>query len=197
MVVVPCAAKIFRLDQGARFQRIDRSAAAVFYGGPDAAAFAGDLFVGGSGDAVFVFMGAAARENQVSVGIDEAGEDDFAVQVDFFGFARFGMIFDAAAGADGGDAVFVDQDCAVANDGEVIEGFATAGNGAAQGEQLRAAGDEPVGHDAAILTPRRRKDYWGCAIVHRRAVRSRMALSSRIARESMDEILRRRRRSSG
>ena len=53
----------------------------MFYGGADAAAFFGDLFVGGAGDAVFVFVGAAAREDQVRVGIDETGEDYPALQV--------------------------------------------------------------------------------------------------------------------
>ena len=62
------------------------------------------------------------------------------------------MIFDAAAGANSDNTIFADENCAIANDAEVVEGFAAAGNGAAQGEQLRAAGDEPVGHDASDTT---------------------------------------------
>ncbi len=103
---------------------------------------------------------------QVSMGVDKTRKNNFALEIEFLGFARAGKFFDAAARADGGDAIFVNQDGAVANDRQIIKRLAAAGNGAAQGEQLRAAGDEPVRHDAAILTPRRCKDYRSCAIMH-------------------------------
>ncbi len=76
------------------------------------------------------------------VRIDEAGENHASRQIDFFGAARLAQFFDAAARTDGGDAIFVNEDGAVGNDAEVAESFAAAGNWSAQGQQLRAAGDE-------------------------------------------------------
>ncbi len=114
--------------------------------GADAAAFAGYFFVAGAGVALFVFGSAAGGENQVRVGIDEAGENDATGEIEFFGAARGAEFFDAAAGADGGYAVFADEDGAVADDTEFAEGFAAAGNWAAESQQLRAAGDQPIGH---------------------------------------------------
>jgi len=80
------------------------------------------------------------------VRIHEAWQNHSACQVQFFGAARLAQFFDAAARADGRDAVFVNEDCAVGNDAEVAESFAAAGNWSAQSQQLRAAGDEDVGH---------------------------------------------------
>ena len=100
--------------------------------GADAAAFARDFLVAGAGDALFVFRGAAGGENQVRVGIDEAGKNDATGEIEFFGAARGAEFFDAAARADGSDAIFVNEDGAVANDAEFTEGFAAAGNGPAQ-----------------------------------------------------------------
>ena len=77
--------------------------------------------------------------------IHEAGKDHAAGEIEFFGAARGAEFFDAAARADSGDAVFVNQDGAVADDAEFTEGFAAAGNGPAQSEELRAAGDQPFG----------------------------------------------------
>ena len=85
-------------------------------------------------------------ENQMRVRIYEARQNDAAREIDLFGAARLTQFFDSAAWTDGCDAVFVDQDCAVENDAEVAESFAAAGNWSAQGQQLRAAGDEQVGH---------------------------------------------------
>src|SRR5580704_7799776 len=98
---------------GTRFEFVDRSAAAVLHGGANAAAFLGDLFVGGAGDAVFVFVGPAARENQMRMGIDEAGQNHCAFEIELLGFAHGGEFFEAAPSADGGDAVFVDQNSAI------------------------------------------------------------------------------------
>jgi hypothetical protein len=64
----------------------------------------------------------------MGVGIDEAREDDFAVEVDFLGFARRRMYFDAAPGTDGRDAILVDQNGAVADDSEFAERFAATGD---------------------------------------------------------------------
>src|ERR1700677_1703908 len=128
-----------QIIDGARFQCVGRGAAAVLHGGANAAACPGDLFVGGAGDAVFVFVGPAARENQMGVGIDEAGQNHFAFKVELLGFARGGKFFEAAARADRRDAVFVNQNRAIANDGQIIERFAAAGSCAAQGEQLGTA----------------------------------------------------------
>ena len=80
------------------------------------------------------------------VRIDEAWQNHASREINLFGTARLAQFFDAAAWTDGRDAVFVDQDCAVGNDAEVAESFAAAGNWSAQSQQLRAAGDEQVGH---------------------------------------------------
>ncbi len=80
------------------------------------------------------------------VRIHEAWENDASREIEFFGAARLTQFFDAVARADGCDAIFVDEDGAVGNDAEVGEGFAAAGHWSAQGQQLRAAGDEDVGH---------------------------------------------------
>ena len=96
------------------FRRIGGGAAQVFTVERIPPPLLRDLFVGGAGDALFVFVGAAARENQVRVRIDEAGEDHASGEIEFFGAARLAQFFDAAARADGGDAVFVDEDGAVA-----------------------------------------------------------------------------------
>ncbi|MGB9007763.1 MAG: hypothetical protein WCC18_04040, partial [Candidatus Acidiferrales bacterium] len=62
-------------------------------------------------------------------------------EIEFFGAASVAEFFDAAAPANGGYAVFADEDGAVADDAEFTEGFAAAGNWAAESQQLRAAGD--------------------------------------------------------
>jgi hypothetical protein len=80
------------------------------------------------------------------VRIDEAREHHASCEIDLFGAARLAQFFDAAARTDGGDAVFVDENSAVGNDAKLAESFAAAGNYSAQGQQLRAAGDEEVGH---------------------------------------------------
>ena len=59
-----------------------------------------------------------------------------------FIFRRGGRLFrqiNRAARADGSDAVFANQDGAVAKDAELAESLAASRNGAAQREQLRAA----------------------------------------------------------
>jgi len=70
----------------------------------DAAAGASDFFVGGSGDALFVFRGAGGGVDQMRVRINEAGEDDAATEIKFASAARLAEAFHAAARADGGDA---------------------------------------------------------------------------------------------
>ncbi len=42
-------------------------------GAQDASAGGGDLLVGGAGDALFEFSGAVAGEDEMGVGVDEAG----------------------------------------------------------------------------------------------------------------------------
>ena len=144
-MVVPWVAKIQGGD-GAFFERARRAAAQSVYRRADSATSLCDFFVACASDALFVFLGAAAGENQMRVRIDEAWQNDASGEINLFGTARFAQFLDAAAWTDGRDAVFADQDCAVADDAEVAERFAAAGNGTAQSQQLRAAGDEQVGH---------------------------------------------------
>ena len=75
MVVVPWVANKFKLAMARRFKRDRSGAAQAFHRGAYSAAFLGDFFVASAGDALFVFVGAAAWENQMRVGIDEAGEN--------------------------------------------------------------------------------------------------------------------------
>ena len=76
------------------------------------------------------------------VRIHKAGQNHASREIEFFGAARLTQFLDAAARADCCDAIFVDEDRAVGNDAQVAESFAAAGNWSAQGQQLRAAGDE-------------------------------------------------------
>ena len=139
--------EVFEIFQRTLFEVLVRRFAKFFYGVANAAAFARDFFVGGAGDAHFVFGGAALGKNQVRVRVDKAGQDDAAVHVQLFGTASVRVLFDFLARPDGDDAVFVRQDRAVFKDAEVGESFAAARNGSAQRENLRCAGDEPVGHE--------------------------------------------------
>jgi hypothetical protein len=82
----------------------------------------------------------------MGVRIHETGQDHASREINLFGAARLAQFFDAPSRADSGDAVFVDEDRAVGDDAQVAESFAAAGNWSAQGQQLRAAGDEDVGH---------------------------------------------------
>lgn len=75
----------------------------------NASARAGDFFVGGAGDALFVFGGAGARMDEVRVRIDETGNDNTASEVEFARAAGFGHALDLAARADGGDAAFANE----------------------------------------------------------------------------------------
>jgi hypothetical protein len=77
-------------------------------------------------------VGAAFRKYQVSMGVDKTRKNNFALEIEFLGFTRAGKFFDAAASADGADAIFVDQNRAIANYAEVAECFAAAGNCPAQ-----------------------------------------------------------------
>ena len=81
------------------------------------------------------------------VGIHEAGKDDPAAQVEFFGAARLRMLFNLPARAYGGDSVIADENSSVANNADIPEGFAATRYRPLQREEFRAAGNEPVGHE--------------------------------------------------
>src|SRR6476660_189213 len=57
-------------------------------GAQDASTGGGDLLVGGSGDALLEFGSAVAGEDEVGVGVDEAGGDAAVVGVDDCGVGR-------------------------------------------------------------------------------------------------------------
>jgi hypothetical protein len=105
-----------------------------------------DLFVGFSGDALLVFRRAACGKNQMSVGVDEAGKHHAPAQVEFFGATRRAQALDAATRANGSDAVVMNEQSAIANNGEIGKGASAPGHGAAQGNQLRTAGNQPIRH---------------------------------------------------
>ena len=54
--------------------------------GANAASSGGDFFVARAGDTLFEIDKARGGEDRMGVGIDEAGKDDLAAAVDFFGF---------------------------------------------------------------------------------------------------------------
>lgn len=91
---------------------------------------------------MFVFGGARGGVNEVSVRIDEAGQDDATQEIEFAGATGFGEAFDAAARAEGGDASFADQKRGVGDDGGIVELAAATRRGAAKREELGTVGEE-------------------------------------------------------
>ena len=77
-------------------------------GAEDAAAFAGDLFVGDALEAAFEFLGAVATVNEVGVAVDETGGGPGTVGV--VGDVGLGC---GGGGTDPGDAAVIDEDCGV------------------------------------------------------------------------------------
>ncbi|MGB7082891.1 MAG: hypothetical protein WBD54_14760, partial [Candidatus Acidiferrales bacterium] len=109
-------------------------------------------------DALLVFSGTRAGVDEVGVRIDESGENNAAVEVEFAGAAGFGEAFDAAAQADGGDAAFANEERAIAKNARVGERASAVRRGPAEGENFRAIGDEP-----GIQLARIRHFGFGCS----------------------------------
>lgn len=144
--------------KGAGCERCGGSAAEFADAIDNATSVAGDFLVGGAGDALLVFSGTRAGVDEVGVRIDESGENNAAVEVEFAGAAGFGEAFDAAAQADGGDAAFANEERAIAKNARVGERASAVRRGPAEGENFRAIGDEP-----GIQLARIRHFGFGCS----------------------------------
>ena len=105
--------------------------------GADAATSGCDFFVVRTGDALFEVDQARCGEDGVGVGVDEAGKDDLAGAVDFFGGPwRVGAEF--VGGADGSDFSVLDKDSTIGDDAEVAHLAPAPGSDVAtQRKQLR------------------------------------------------------------
>lgn len=154
----PVPGELRQMRKSAGVERSGRGGAKFADAIDDAAAGAGDLFVGGAGDALLVFCGARAGVNEVGVRIDEAGKDDAAMKVELAGATRFRQSFDAAARADGSDAAFANEERAVVKDAGSGERAAPARRGSPKGENFRAIGDEP-----SVRLARIRHFGFGCS----------------------------------
>jgi len=82
----------------------------------------------------------------MGVGVDEAGQNDPAPEIEFFGSARLSEALDLAPLAHRKNTVIANQQSAVTHEAEIAKASPTAWYGTAQGEQFRAAGDQPIGH---------------------------------------------------
>ncbi len=97
---------------GSGEQLIFRGGAGESDGAQDASAGSGDLLVGGAGDALFELGGAVAGEDEVRVGVDEAGGYAAVFGIDNLGVVgNFG--FEFGIGADCNDAAVCDQESGV------------------------------------------------------------------------------------
>jgi hypothetical protein len=94
---------------------------------------ASDLFIGGAGDALFVFIGAAGGMNQVRVRIDETRKNNAPAQVQLLRAPGFRQAFDAASWPHGNHAIIAHQQRAIADDPKFAERASAPGNGPAQG----------------------------------------------------------------
>src|SRR5580700_4536653 len=88
----------------------------MFYRRMNSAARTRNLLISCARDALLVFSGAAQRENQVSVRIDKAGQNNASDQIQLFGAPRFRQTFDAPLRAHRRDAVLMNQNRAVSDD---------------------------------------------------------------------------------
>jgi hypothetical protein len=131
-----------KIGEGARFEKIGMSGAKFSHRREDSTAGFGNLLVGGPGDAAFMFVGAAIRKDEVSVRIDEAGEDYAIAEVEFFGFSCEGVAFDFFARAHGYDASALNDECAIADDGGIGKRFSATRRGSSERQEFRAASDE-------------------------------------------------------
>ena len=102
-------------------------------GGDDAASCVHNFHIGFARQAHFKFHGAVTRPDNVGVGVDETGEDDFLMEVDrgFLGvFELHGF-----GGADVDDFIVEDEDGAILDDGEIVH-VVPAARSAGEGEDL-------------------------------------------------------------
>ena len=137
---------------GGELREMRKSAGLQFGGGrraefadavQNAAAGAGDFLVSGAGDTLFVFGGARGGVDEVSVGVDKAGEDDAATEIEFTGTGGFGEALNAAARANGGEASIADENRTIVDDAGGGEGGAAARRRATESENFGAIGNEP------------------------------------------------------
>ena len=106
-------------------------------GAQDAAAGSGDLLVSGSGDALLELGGAIAGEDEMGVGVDEAGGYGAASGVDDVGDRRGCRSDQIGVGARGGDAAVFYEQGGVFDEAEVAQFFADAGAwGTGEGDEL-------------------------------------------------------------
>ena len=76
----------------------------------------------------------------MGVGVDEAGKDDLAATVDFFGVFREFVAREFVGGADGDDLAVIDEDSAVLDDAEVAHLRPATGRGHRAGSGVARRG---------------------------------------------------------
>jgi hypothetical protein len=78
--------------------------------------------------------------------IDKTRQDNPPREIELFGTARFPRAFDAAARSYRYDAIVMYQKSAVSNNSQLAKRTTAPGYGTAKGQELRAAGNQPVRH---------------------------------------------------
>jgi hypothetical protein len=89
--------KSLERSESARCELSRIGAAQIADGGKYSAAAARNLFVGASGDALFMFVRAARGENEMRVRIHKTGEDHTSAEVQLLSAAREGVASNVAA----------------------------------------------------------------------------------------------------
>jgi hypothetical protein len=82
----------------------------------------------------------------MGVRIDKTGKYNASAEIELSSASSHSKAFDFAAGAYGDDAVFADEQSAIAYDFQIFQVSTAAGNSTPQSKKLRATGDEQVGH---------------------------------------------------
>src|SRR5215472_4539105 len=123
-----------------------RRAADRIDGRANATAIARDLFVRVAGDALLVFVRAARRKNEMGMRIDKARKNDASAEIPFLSLPRFSQPLDFMLLSNGEDAIFANEQRTIAYDAEFAQCASAARHGPAQRQQLRAAGNQPIGH---------------------------------------------------
>src|SRR5580704_1325423 len=125
--------EFFKEGESALFQGIVGRGAKFFYGVENASAFAGNLFVAGALDFELIFFGAAGSVNEVGMRVDEAGKDNAAANIDFFGLCGVFVGFNLFARTNCDYAVVANQEGALFYDAEIRERRTAPRCAAAQG----------------------------------------------------------------
>src|SRR5712671_334266 len=131
----------------------------------NSAAFARDFFVGCASNALFVFGGAAGGENQVSMGVDKAGQDYASTQIQCFCDARFGKARHLATRSRRDDGAVAYQYGAIAHNTKVSHCIAATRDAAAKSKKFLAPCDEKrLGHSDTIMAQKKARCILQCIL---------------------------------